>query len=532
MDPAFALALVAALSPGRTPLPNAKPVQFYDGPLAVEATRLPEAGRVLLRWPTLGVQAGARVGRGVLVTLADGADPRASLAPLGLTPLRPLGGAGAPWLAESTDAGEDGLSAVARAQATLRPGGPVLRLAPDLAFPARTTAALGELPDDPRYGGQWYLERIGIEAAWALEAGGPETTVVVLDNGCDLDHPDLSDKLDPGRDTVEGDDDPSYAPGAPGNEHGTACAGIVGAEAGNGIGIAGTCPGCRLRCVRILSDGEEALPTSVTVEAFEFAREVDAAVASNSWGYAESIPVPHEVSLAITRLHTRSRGGAGTLVVFAAGNDDHEIRGFELNALAAVLTVGAVNVYDEATVFTNFGDAVDVVAPVGTVTTDISGLDGAGAGDYTDLFGGTSSACPVAAGVAALLAAAAPERKASELYEVLRQTARPAPYAQPDEGGHDPVYGRGIIDPEAALRSVLGLDEVAQDAGTDAEGDADTGAEAGAEAGADAGPEGDDSGDQPPGAGGDAAGPRDACACATPGAPPPPGLAILLGRRR
>jgi predicted acylesterase/phospholipase RssA len=50
---------------------------------------------------------------------------------------------------------------------------------------------------------------------------------VAIDNGCDLQHPDLVKKLDLGRDVVDGDDDPSFAPGVEGNNHGTACAGLI-----------------------------------------------------------------------------------------------------------------------------------------------------------------------------------------------------------------------------------------------------------------------------------------------------------------
>src|SRR5262249_33029284 len=92
----------------------------------------------------------------------------------------------------------------------------------------------------------------------------------------------------------------------------------------------------------------------------------------------------------------------------------------------------------------------------GTLSTDISGADGYDAGDYTTLFGGTSSACPVAAGIAALLASAAPDLTSAELYDVLIKTARVAPYPKPDATGHDPLYWYGVIHPVKALQSGLG----------------------------------------------------------------------------
>src|SRR5690606_18040849 len=52
-------------------------------------------------------------------------------------------------------------------------------------------------PDDPRYAGQWYLDRIDIEEAWAISDGDPSVTIVIVDSGCDLAHPDLAAVMDP-----------------------------------------------------------------------------------------------------------------------------------------------------------------------------------------------------------------------------------------------------------------------------------------------------------------------------------------------
>jgi MYXO-CTERM domain-containing protein len=59
--------------------------------------------------------------------------------------------------------------------------------------------------------------------------------------------------------------------------------------------------------------------------------------------------------------------------------------------------------------------------------------------------------------VAGLLASAAGDKTSAELYEIMIRTARPAPFAEPDANGHDPVYGYGIIDPVAALEDALGI---------------------------------------------------------------------------
>jgi subtilisin family serine protease len=193
------------------------------------------------------------------------------------------------------------------------------------------------------------------------------------------------------------------------------------------------------------------------VEAFNFALQTNAAVVSNSWSFADPMPVPQVVADAIQEVFMNGRGGKGALVLFAAGNEDREIGADEMVALPSVLAIGAINNFDDKTSFTNYGAAVELVAPVGTVTTDITGALGYDPSEYTNLFGGTSSACPVAAGIAGLLASAAPDRTSGELYDAMIRTARAAPLAVPDANGHDPVYGYGVVDPVAALSDLLGL---------------------------------------------------------------------------
>jgi MYXO-CTERM domain-containing protein len=306
-----------------------------------------------------------------------------------------------------------------------------------------------------------------MEEAWGFTKGDPTTTVVVIDSGCDMGHVDLVAKLDPGKDAIDGDDDPTYNPASPDNAHGTACAGLIGASTNNDEGIAGGCPECRVRCVRLV-EAETMVPLSADVDAFNFALETGAAVVSNSWGFADPIPVPQALEDAINNVFDTGRGGLGALVLFAVGNDDREIANDELQAVRGVLGIGAINSFESETPFTNSGDAVDLVVPTGTLTTDISGPGGYADTDYSSNFGGTSSACPVAAGIAALVVGAAPSKTSAEIYEILIKTARKAPYAVPDATGHDAVFGYGIIDPVNALREALGVVEEVPDAGADA----------------------------------------------------------------
>ncbi len=387
----------------------------------------------------------AELGAHAVVTLAAGATD-ANLAALGVAIERPLMPRARLALLRSLR-GEDALALAARLATA--PRALVETAAPDLWLPHVHHFTLP--PDDPRYGGQWYLDTLGIEGAWARATGDAATTIAIVDDGCDLEHPDLAPHLLPGFDALDGDDVPAHTPGVPGNAHGTACAGLVAAVGDNGEGIVGACPECTLRCVRLLPASGGLVPVSADVAAFDAILRAGVAVASNSWGFASGVPAPGPLVTAIETTLRDGRGGLGTVVVFAAGNDDAPIGADEVQATPGVICVGAINQFDEAAAFSNRGPAVSLVAPTGTLTTDVRGADGDDPSDYTARFGGTSSACPLVAGVAALLASARPDAPAAAIRDALLASTRPAPFATPDATGHDPLYGQGILDPTAAL---------------------------------------------------------------------------------
>ncbi len=446
----FARAQSATSDPplGKT-VESSDAVWFRDGTRWIEARRVAGGSdgrqRIALRNEHRSWH--AEVGTGAILQLPAAATPAAFFRANRVVARRALNPRLGIYLVESSR-NEDGLAIAAR----LAMSTDLEAALPDL-YLARHKAEFEVPPNDPRYRGQWYLKKVGLERVWQVTAGAPETTIVVVDDGCDMDHPDLAAAMLGGRDVLDEDDDASYTPRVRGNEHGTACAGIVAAVGNNDLGITGACPQCTLRCVRLFDRNHALIPLSADVEAFSYAFETGAAVVSNSWGFSEPGPVASVLRNAIVEVMERGRGGKGAVVVFAAGNESREIEDDELAAIPGLLNIGAVNSFDEAAPFSNFGRSVSITAPTGNLTTDIAGPDGADPTDYTSLFGGTSSAAPVVAGVAALLISALPERSGSEIVQLLIDHARKAPFAVPDAAGHDPLYGRGILNPVGALEA-------------------------------------------------------------------------------
>ena len=118
----------------------------------------------------------------------------------------------------------------------------------------------GVIPNDPFYGQQWTLERIGLPEVWeattgGLTARGDTIVLAILDSGFDLTHEDLRDNIWYNRFETAGDgqdnDDNGFTDDIAGwnfadnspihrmGSHGLAVAGIAGARGNNGIGISG-----------------------------------------------------------------------------------------------------------------------------------------------------------------------------------------------------------------------------------------------------------------------------------------------------
>jgi subtilisin family serine protease len=299
------------------------------------------------------------------------------------------------------------------------------------------------VPSDPRFDEQWALANSGqrggkqgadISAmhAWLTTTGSDKVVVAVLDSGVDYRHDDLAPNMwkrpasvapyqdaqlgtiddEDGFNAIDNESDPMDE-----NGHGTHCAGIIGAEGGNNIGITGVNWKVRIMPLKFMNAGGFGT-TKDAIEAINYVIDrkkagVNVRIISASWGGTQRSRALEEV--------IRKAYENDILFVAAAGNSsvNNDRNPHFPSSYPNVLSVAALDRNDQLASFSNYGvKSVAIAAPgVDILSTWL--------GNEYEEKSGTSMATPVVAGVAALIVANNPRVSVDELKKRLLASSDP-----------------------------------------------------------------------------------------------------------
>jgi len=296
-------------------------------------------------------------------------------------------------------------------------------------------------------GKQGHLSFLNIKEAWSV-ASGEGVTVAVIDTGVN-EHPSLEAKLLAGYDFITDSTTQIDESG-----HGTAIATLI-AGSETYIGVA---PNSKILPLKVLNKYKEGSSADV-VEAILFAADLHpvlknehkADIVNLSLGLSGYNKAIHEA--------IKEAKQAGLVVIASAGNASTKL---DFPAyLTEVISVAAAEVVNgewQLAPYSNFGEGLDVLAPVGGWSPSHSGMYAESGllsyGLEPARFNGSSFATPLVTGLAALLYEKMPDAQTVEA--ILKGSATDL-----NANAWDETSGYGALNITAALKALeLSLTQV------------------------------------------------------------------------
>jgi subtilisin family serine protease len=304
--------------------------------------------------------------------------------------------------------------------------------------------------DSVRDGQLWALNMMDVPAAWDAGNEGQGVTVAVLDSGVAPGVSDLDGSVVSGPD-LTGVSTPSSSPDW--GQHGTWMASVIAGH-GHGVddddGILGAAPKAKILSVRVIPDRND--PGYTTYEREQESRVQDSLAKGIRYAVDHgadviSMSIGYSSPSASVRSALQYAYGHGVAVVASSGNSG-DTSSASKNGYAplkfpadypGVIGVAAVSSAGSVAGFSSDNLSVEVAAP--GVNISAQGRDG----QYW-LVTGTSPACALVAGVAALIKARYPGLAPDLLAKALTSTTHYRP-----EGGYDQKVGFGTVNASAAL---------------------------------------------------------------------------------
>lgn len=361
------------------------------------------------------------------------------------------------------------------------------------------------IPNDPLFANQWWLYNttpgefdLRVVDIWTQYTGAG-VQIAVMDDGVEGTHPDIDGNYSQAKDfdfETSSETMQLQATGEDADYHGTAVAGIIGAETNNGIGVAGVAFGSTVFGFKNFLDAfyiaglnnaagsAQQGGVSRTADIVNMSFGVDGDVFFD--GGTANTPVLGAIANAVQV----GRGGLGTILVKSAGNArqdngqegadrvvyDTDVNMASDDATPHTISVAAVQRDGNVDSYSSHGSSVLVSAfgsPSDITTLDIAGPNGYSTTDYASDFNGTSASAPMVSGVVALMLQANASLGWRDVQDILAHSAR---HVGSDVGGattgfeeyqwiyngadtwnggglhFSNDYGFGLVDAKAAVR--------------------------------------------------------------------------------
>jgi len=274
----------------------------------------------------------------------------------------------------------------------------------------------------------WPFTLTKTDKAWESTIGDTSVIVAVIDDGFDLNHPELKGKIYKPYNVVT---DNKTITSGPDRKHGTHVAGIIGARSNNGKGICGIAPGCLLMPIQAAGQ-EGTFSMTDVIDGILYAIKNNADVINMSLGKVFADGISSELQEEIATTYGKDEAAFwnelfqmaeenNVTIVIAAGNQDLRVGMDPMQRSQKVIKVAATDFEMKKASFSNFfkrnpSNGSCVSAPGVNILSTVPS-------NQYELMSGTSMASPIVAGVVALMKSANPRLTNKQIFQILQETS-------------------------------------------------------------------------------------------------------------